>query len=113
MDINNYRIIQGLIVTSKSRQAFERHDKITLKVDVRANKCEIKHAVEAIWKVKVKQVRTVSIPAKAKLFSKRLFKTSAYKKAIINLKEGYRINLPWQQNLPNLDQVKDASGGGE
>jgi large subunit ribosomal protein L23 len=113
MDINNYRIIQGLIVTSKSKKAFDSGKKITLQVDTRANKSEIKHAVETVWSVKVKQVRTISIPATSKKFSGRPFKTSAYKKAIIDLKEGYSIDLPWQQGLSSVDQAKNTSGEGE
>lgn len=113
MDINNFRIILGLVVTSKSQLALKNDKKITLKVDTRANKSEIKHAVESIWGVKVRQVRTISIKGKNKLFSRKPFKTSDYKKAIIDLKEGYRIDFPWQQNLPSVDQVQQASGKGE
>lgn len=113
MDINNFRIILGLVVTSKSQQALEKDKKITLKVDTRANKCEIKHAVEAIWNVKVKKVRTVSVKGKNKLFSRKPFKTSDYKKAIIDLKDGYKIDFPWQQNLPDVNHAQQASGEGD
>jgi len=103
MDVTKFRIIQGLIITSKSRLAFEKEKKITLKVDCRANKSEIKYVVEAAWGVKVKQVWTVNVKGKAKRFSGKAFKTSDYKKAIIALKDGYNIDLPWQQNAVNLD----------
>lgn len=117
MDIKYFRIIEGLVVTSKSKSMFDKEGKLTLKVDKRANKSEIKRAIEEVWEVKVEKVRTVSVKGKAKRFSGKAFKTQDYKKAIVALKDGYKIDVPWQQYQSGIEnvpgEVVSSSSSGE
>lgn len=62
-------------------------------VDKRSNKTQIKKTFEEIFQVKVEQVRTMNYDAKEKKMGKFVGKTNSYKKAIIVLKEGEKIDL--------------------
>lgn len=59
--------------------------KYAFEVDIRANKTEIKQAVEAIFKVKVTNVNTMRVPQKPKRYGKYSGYTSEWKKAIVSL----------------------------
>ncbi|MGO4273586.1 50S ribosomal protein L23 [Paenibacillus sp. TAF58] len=59
--------------------------KYVFEVDLRANKTEIKQAIEAIFKVKVTNVNTLRMPAKPKRYGKHSGYTSIWKKAIVSL----------------------------
>ncbi|MBI5079086.1 50S ribosomal protein L23 [Candidatus Wolfebacteria bacterium] len=61
-------------------------------VEKKANKPEIKKAIESIYKVNVVGVNIVNVKGKTKRLGKSLGKTSAYKKAIITLKNGQKID---------------------
>jgi large subunit ribosomal protein L23 len=65
----------------------------TFIVDKRANKVQIKKAFEEIFKVKIKTVRTMNYDAKEKRMGKFVGKTVSYKKAIIILAEGEKLDL--------------------
>ncbi len=62
-------------------------------VDKKANKSETKKAIESIYGVKVNDVNIVNAKEKSKRLGRSLGKTSAYKKAIITLKEGHKIDI--------------------
>lgn len=62
-------------------------------VDRKANKAETKKAIESIYGVKVIDVNIINIKGKAKRLGRSLGKTSAYKKAIVTLKEGEKIDV--------------------
>lgn len=119
MDLRYFRIIEGLVVSSKSKSLFDKEGKLTVKVDRRANKSEIKQAIEAVWEVKVDRVRTLTVKPKSKRFSGKAFKTNIYKKAIVALKDGYKIDVPWNQyqsgveNVPSEVVGQGSSGEGE
>ena len=62
---------------------------VTFKVDPRANKIEIKKAVEALFDVKVQNVRTAPVKGKKRRVGlKSLGKTNDWKKAYVSLSEG-------------------------
>ena len=94
MELNFYDIVKRIIITEKSTDLFKRLGKLTLEVNKNVNKVMVRQAVEKIWDVKVKNVRIIACPGKSKLFGRRAFKSSDRKKAIITLKEGYKIDLP-------------------
>ena len=96
MDLKVYDIIKDISVTPKSRALFDKLGKITFEVHKSANKSMIRGAVERIWDVKVKDVRVLVVKGKRKSFGRRPFCTSDKKKAIITLREGYKIDLPGQ-----------------
>ncbi|UHA71705.1 50S ribosomal protein L23 [Paenibacillus sp. 481] len=59
--------------------------KYVFEVDIRANKTEIKQAVEQIFKVKVANVNTLRVPAKPKRYGRHSGYTSEWKKAFVTL----------------------------
>ena len=84
--MNNYDIIFAPIITEKTAM-MEAERKYAFKVDVRANKTQIKQAIEEIFKVKVKQVNTLIVKGKEKTQNTKqgrsVGRTSDYKKAIV------------------------------
>ena len=91
--MNNYRdIIKAPIITEKS-SALAANNVITFSVDVKANKTQIKQAIESIFNVKVESVNTVNVRPKKKRVGRYTGKTNKVKKAIVKLKEGSSIEL--------------------
>lgn len=91
--MENYRdIIKGPIMTEKSSNLAQ-DNTITLSVDVKANKTQIKQAVEKVFNVKVESVNTINVRPKKKRVGKYTGYTNKVKKAIVKLKEGSSIEL--------------------
>lgn len=91
--MNNYRdIIKGPIITEKSATLAEQNV-IVFSVDPKANKVQIKQAVEAIFNVKVESVNTLNAPTKKKRVGRYVGRTNKVKKAIVKLAEGSSIEL--------------------
>ncbi len=91
--MENYRdIIKGPIMTEKSSNLAQ-DNIITLSVDVKANKTQIKQAVEKVFNVKVESVNTINVRPKKKRVGKYTGYTNRVKKAIVKLKEGSSIEL--------------------
>ncbi len=92
--MNNYRdIIKAPIVTEKSAKLAQESNTITFSVDTKANKTQIKQAVEKVFNVKVESVNTVTVRPKKKRVGRYTGKTNQVKKAIVKLKEGSSIEL--------------------
>ena len=85
-------IIKGPIMTEKSA-GLAQNNVITFSVDVKANKTQIKQAVEKKFNVKVENVNTVTVRPKKKRVGKYTGYTNKVKKAIVTLKEGSSIEL--------------------
>lgn len=81
-----YDIIIEPIITEESMEAMAER-KYTFKVDKRANKSEIKKAVEKIFGVKVAKVNTINMKGKKKRVGLNVGKTPDWKKAIVTLTE--------------------------
>jgi large subunit ribosomal protein L23 len=94
MELSVYDIIKRIIVTEKSADLFKQFGKITFEVHRDSNKIMIRQAVEKIWNVKIKSVHVINCPGKNKLFGRKSFTSPDRKKAIVSLKEGYKIELP-------------------
>ena len=87
-----FDIIQGPIITEKTMGLKENFNKYTFKVAKDANKIEIKNAIEEIFKVKVLSVNTINVlPKRARVGQHVGFKP-AYKKAIVKLADGNKID---------------------
>lgn len=86
-------IIKAPIITEKSASLAQEKNTITFSVDTKANKTEIKNAVEKIFNVKVESVNTINVKPKKKRVGKYVGKTNKVKKAIVKLKEGSTIEL--------------------
>ena len=87
-----YEVIRQPLVTEKSTHQSE-HSQISFKVSLDATKPEIKQAVEGLFKVKVKAVNTLRVEGKNKMFRGMRGRRSDWKKAIISLVEGEKIDL--------------------
>ena len=83
-------IKKPVLNTEKARNLFENNEYVFI-VDRRANKIQIKEAVEKLFNVKVESVNTLNIKPKAKRFRMSVYKTSAIKKAMVKLKKGETI----------------------
>ncbi len=92
--MNNYRdIIKAPIITEKSANLAQNQNTMTFSVDVRANKTQIKQAIENIFDVKVESVNTINVKPKKKRVGRYAGKTNRVKKAIVKLREGSSIEL--------------------
>ena len=85
------------IITEKATNDSELNNRYTFQVNKKANKVEIKKAVEAAYGVSVEKVRTINVrPDRKTKFTKTGIqhgKTNAVKKAIVQLAEGESIDL--------------------
>ncbi len=88
--MNSTTIIKALMRTEKST-LYEPEGRYLFLVDNRANKIQIKKAVEEIYKVKVEAVNTFISQGKLKRVRHQLGKTPDSKKAVVALKEGQKI----------------------
>jgi len=88
-----HQIIRRPLVTEKSTQQKEANNQYAFEVHPKANKIEIQSAVERLFKVKVSQVRTCSVMGKVKRLGRKYGKRPDWKKAIVTLKEGNRIDF--------------------
>lgn len=92
--MNNYRdIIKAPIITEKSANLAQDQNTMTFSVDVKANKTQIKQAIESIFDVKVESVNTINVKPKKKRVGRYAGKTNRVKKAIVKLREGSSIEL--------------------
>jgi large subunit ribosomal protein L23 len=87
------KIIRRPLITEKSTRQKEENHQYFFEVHRNANKIEIQSAVERLFKVKVLQVRTSNVMGKIKRLGRRYGKRPDWKKAIITLKEGDRIDF--------------------
>lgn len=85
-------IVKRPLVTEKSVDNAGLH-KYTFEVDHRANKIQIRKAVEEIFKVRVRKVNTMNFKGKRRAFGRNIGQTSDWKKAIVTLREGEKIEL--------------------
>jgi len=92
-----YHIIKRPLLTEKSTKINGVHQHYVFEVDGTANKVQIKNAVEAMFQVKVEEVRTANLKGKRKTrFTKKGImsgKTADMKKAFIRLVSGYTIDV--------------------
>ena len=88
----NFDIIYAPIITEKSAM-MANENKYAFKVSPKANKTEIKQAIESIFNVKVESITTSNSHPKKRRVGKYTGQRKTYKKAIITLCDGYSIEL--------------------
>jgi large subunit ribosomal protein L23 len=88
-----HQIIRKLMVTEKSTLARDESNKYVFEVDRKANKVEIGRAVEKLFKVKVLDVHVMHILGKKKRMGRIAGQKSSWKKAIVTLAAGNRIEI--------------------
>ncbi len=89
----SYKILNRPILTEKATAAREATNTYTFRVVPGATKVQIRQAVESIFSVHVKSVRTVSVPSKPKRQGAFQGRRSGWKKAYVSLKAGESIAL--------------------
>jgi len=91
-DVNHYGVILSPVITEKSTTASE-HNQVVFKVPLTATKPQIKAAIEALFKVKVTAVNTLTTKGKVKRFRGFVSQRSDVKKAVVTLAEGQSIDV--------------------
>jgi large subunit ribosomal protein L23 len=91
--MNPYEIIRGPVITEKGTIQKELNNQLTFEVDRRANRVEIRHAVEKVFNVRVEKVRTMQIKGKVKRLGRSIGQRRSWKKAIVTLAEGQNIEF--------------------
>jgi large subunit ribosomal protein L23 len=86
-------IIKRPLITEKTSIQKERYNQLTFEVDRRANRIEIKRAVESVFNVRVSAVKTLQVTGKIKRRGRILGKRRDWKKAIVSLMPGERIDF--------------------
>ncbi|MBI5409727.1 MAG: 50S ribosomal protein L23 [Nitrospirae bacterium] len=90
---NVYDVLVGPLLTEKGTILKEKENKVLFRVARSANKIEIKKAVEEIFKVKVANVATMNCLGKNKRMGKYEGKRPDWKKAIVTLKQGEKLDF--------------------
>ncbi len=91
MDI--YQVIREPRITEKANIQKEDTNQVTFKVHKKANKVEIRQAVETFFKTKVLDVRTMNVRGKRRRMGKTVGKKSDWKKAVVRLAPGENIEF--------------------
>jgi large subunit ribosomal protein L23 len=84
-------IKRPIVLTEKSRVLQEQGNQVVFEVDRKANKIEIRNAVQSLFKVTVTDVNTLVVRGKMRRMGRGYAKTQNWKKAIVTLKEGDKI----------------------
>ncbi len=88
-----HQIIKKILITEKSNLDREAANKYHFEVDRKANKVEIGHAVEKLFKVKVTDVRVIHVLGKKKRMGRIVGQKSSWKKAVVTLAAGNSIEF--------------------
>jgi large subunit ribosomal protein L23 len=87
------KVILAPVISEKGTLVGEKHNQVVLKVLLDANKSEIKQAVELLFEVKVRAVRTARLKGKRKKFRGSSGRRSDWKKAYVALQPGHEIDF--------------------
>jgi len=88
----HHDIILSPVITEKATKLSETNQ-VVFRVTLAATKPAIAKAVEALFKVKVKAVNTITVKGKKKLARGKPYTRSDFKKAIVTLEEGQQIDI--------------------
>lgn len=87
-----YEILRRPVVTEKNTVLMDQN-KYAFEVAKNSNKAMVKEAVETAFKVKVESVNMITVPSKPRGFGRMRGKRASWKKAIVTLKTGYKIEI--------------------
>jgi large subunit ribosomal protein L23 len=88
-----YKIIKRPLITEKSSDKKSVENQVVFEVHPKANRAEIKKAVEKMFEVSVKKVNTINYAGKKKRMGRNLGRRPAWKKAYVTLKENETIEF--------------------
>jgi large subunit ribosomal protein L23 len=91
--MNRFEIIKRPLDTEKLDRMRDRENKFAFEIDIKANKTEVKQAIEQLFKVKVVAVKTAIVRGKFRRIGRSEGQRPNWKKAIVTLKEGDAISL--------------------
>ena len=91
--LDPYQVVIRPLITEKATHLSERHNAYTFEVNPLVTKTEIKAAVEALFNVKVLDVRTQNRRGKMRRYRLKLGRMRNWKKAIVSLHEEFRIDF--------------------
>jgi large subunit ribosomal protein L23 len=92
--MNTFEIVRTVRLTEKGTRQGEKFNQYTVVADTRANKTQIRQAVQELFKVKVIRVNTLNVRGKLRRQrTKQAGQAPSWKKAIVTLKEGDKIVL--------------------
>jgi large subunit ribosomal protein L23 len=87
-----YKVVLSPVITEKATMLSE-HNQVAFRVPLDADKRQVKAAVEGLFNVKVTAINTIRVKGKTKRFKGRPGQRSDYKKAIVTLAEGSKIDV--------------------
>ena len=93
MDTKYLEIVKAPVSTEKAANLGQNEGKYVFKVDPKANKTEIKQAIEKVFNVRVQEIRTLNVKPKKRRVGRYAGLTNRSKKAIVTLAEGQTIEL--------------------
>ncbi len=93
MALHVFEVLRRPLITEKSTNLQEGQGMYVFEVDPRANKAQVKAAVEKSFNVKVVAVNVARVKGKRKRFGPKLVQRPSWKKAVVSLKAGDRIQI--------------------
>jgi len=87
-----YRVLAAPHITEKATMLAEKN-KYIFRVQPGTNKIEIKRAVEEVYGIEVTEVRVISVPRKHRRLGKKMGWRKGYRKAIVSIKKGQKIEI--------------------
>ena len=91
--MDNYNVIIQPLITEQGMHFANVKGAYSFEVNKKANKTQIRNAIEKIYSVKVEKVRTANHKGKSRRKGRSLGRTSEWKKAVVYLKPEYHIDL--------------------
>lgn len=91
--LDEYQIIRRPIITEKGTLLKDQNNQLVFEVHPKSNKAEIKKAVEKLFKVTVLSVQTQNRIGKPKRVGRSVGRRKDWKKAVVTLKEGHRVDF--------------------
>ena len=91
--MDDYSVVVRPIITEQGMHFANVKGAYSFEVNKKANKCEIRNAVERIYGVKVQKVRTANHPGKRRRKGRNIGTTPTWKKAVVYLEPDYHIDL--------------------
>ena len=91
--MNRYEVLRRPIVTEKTDRLTDLSRQYVFEVAMGANKRQVRDAVEGLFNVSVTEVRTLVMPGKQRRWGRHLSKTPRWKKAVVTIAPGDKIEL--------------------
>lgn len=88
-----FEVLRRPLITEKNTILQQQQNKYAFEVAKETNKPQVKQAVEKAFKVKVTTVNMMMVPGKSKRVGKRVIQTRPWKKAIVTLQAGNKIEF--------------------